>query len=303
MFEEYIADYAIDYLASSPVGEKLQKAMSAFEKVQENLNALIEKKDESGLTLIKCGTILTFSVLKKLGNGTHIKDFTDSDWKEIANNVSQYAILMDDQKYSESVFLLYAQYIDSSAGSIEGMASDKLVSSIKALAQELRDKTNALENNSISEIAYTEDCLWICLDATMKLLASSVRIIRLPGKAPNGESLEKAGDPNLSEDLSVAITSFGFEYGRYMLYKQEQAIITSYIENQHKLDDELEQKFVAFTAELQEHSDSFRSLIENAFAPNFRDAFLKSIAFAQAAGVSDAEILSTVEDIDDFFMN
>lgn len=303
MLEEYVADYAIDYLVSSSVGEKLQRAMDTFEIVQEYLYTLTEKKDENGLTLMKCGTALTFSILKKLGNGVKIKDFSADDWKEISESVSQNAILMDDQKYSVSVFLLYAQYIDSSAASIEGMASNNLVSSIRALAQELRDKANALEKDIISEISYTEDCLWICLDATMKLLASSVRIIRLPGKVPYGETLEKAGDANLSEELSVAITSFGFEYGRYMLYNQEQAIITSYIENQYKLDDELEQKYAAFTAELQEHSDNFRSLIENAFAPNFRDAFLKSIAFAQAAGVSEDEILSTVEDIDDFFIN
>lgn len=303
MLEEYIADYAIDYLASSPVGEKLQKAMSTFEKVQENLNALIEKKDENGLTLIKCGTILTFSVLKKLGSGTHIKDFSDSDWKEIANNVSQYAILMDDQKYSESVFLLYARYIDYSAESIEGKASDKLVSSIRALAQELRDKTAALENGSISEVAYTEDCLWICLDAMMKLLASSVKIIRLPDKTSDSTELEIAGEASLSEELSVAITSFGFEYGRYLLYKKEQAIITSYIENQYQLDEELEQRYADFTAELQERSEQFRSLIDNAFAPDFRDAFLKSIAFAQAAGVNDDEILLSVKDIDDFFLD
>lgn len=303
MLEEYIADYAIDYLASSPVGEKLQKAMNTFEKVQENLNALIEKKDETGLTLIKCGTILTFSILKKLVNGTHIRDFSDSDWKEIGNNVSQYAILTDDQKYSESIFLLYAKYIDYSAGSIEGKASDELVSSVRSLAQELRDKTDALEIDSISEVAYTEDCLWICLDAMMKLLASSVKIIRLPGKESDGTELEKAGGENLSEALSVAISSFGFEYGRYLLYKKEQAIITSYIENQYKLDEELTQKYADFTAELQERSNQFSILIDNAFTPDFRDAFLKSIAFAQAAGVNDDEILLSVEDIDDFFMN
>lgn len=303
MLEEYVADYAIDYLVSSPVGEKLQKAMAAFERVQENLYALMDKKGEDRLTLMKCGTILTFSILKKLVSGAKIKDFSADDWKEIAESVSQNAILMDDQKYSESVFLLYAQYIDCSAGNIEGKASDKLVSSIRALAQELRDKTDALENAQISEIAYTEDCLWICLDAMIKLLSSSIKIVRLPDKKPDGTELEKVGEPSLSEELSVAITSFGFEYGRYMLYKKEQDIITSYIENQYRLDEELEQKYAAFTAELQEYSDNFRSLIDNAFAPDFRDAFLKSIAFAKAAGVSDNEILSSIEDINDFFMD
>ena len=45
MLEEYVADYAIDCLVSSPVGEKLKKAMDAFERVQENLSALIDKND------------------------------------------------------------------------------------------------------------------------------------------------------------------------------------------------------------------------------------------------------------------
>ena len=240
MLEEYVADYAIDCLVSSPVGEKLKKAMDAFERVQENLSALIDKNDEDRLTLMKCGTILTFAILKKLGSGMKIKDFSADDWKEIAVSVSQNAILMNDQKYSESVFLLYAQYIDCSAENIEGKVSDKLVSSIRALAQELRDKTDALENAQISEIAYTEDCLWICLDAMIKLLSSSIIIVRLPYKKSNGTELEKVGEPSLSEELSVAITSFGFEYGRYKLYKKEQALITSYIENQHILDEELE---------------------------------------------------------------
>ena len=303
MLEEYVADYAIDYLMSSPVGEKLQKAMDAFERVQENLYALMDKKDEDRLTLMKCGTILTFSILKKLVSGVKIKEFSADDWKEIAESVSKNAILMDDQKYSESVFLLYAQYIDFSAGRIEGKASDKLVSSIRALAQELRDKTDALENAQISETAYTEDCSWICLDAMIKLLSSSIKIVRLPDKKSNGTELEKVGESSLSEELSVAITSFGFEYGRYMLYKKEQDIITSYIEKQYRLDEELEQKYATFTAELQEYSDNFRNLIDNAFAPDFRDAFLKSIAFAKAAGVNSDEILSSVEDINDFFMD
>ena len=303
MLEEYVADYAIDCLVSSPVGEKLKKAMDAFERVQENLSALIDKNDEDRLTLMKCGTILTFSILKKLVSGATIKDFSADDWKEIAVSVSQNAIFMNDQKYSESVFLLYAQYIDCSAENIEGKVSDKLVSSIRALAQELRDKTDALENAQISEIAYTEDCLWICLDAMIKLLSSSIIIVRLPYKKSNGTELEKVGEPSLSEELSVAITSFGFEYGRYKLYKKEQALITSYIENQHILDEELEQKYAAFTEELQEYSDNFRNLIDNAFAPDFRDAFLKSIAFAKAAGVNGDDILSSVEDIDDFFMD
>lgn len=303
MLEEYIGNAAIDYFKESPVGVKLKKAIDVFEKVQENLYALADKKDESSLTLIKCGTILTFSVLKKLVDGKRLNDFSESDWKDVVGDISQYAILLDDRKYSESVFLLYARYIDYSAANIEGKASDKLVTSVRVLAQELRDKTDALEKGTITEVAYTEDCLWICLDAMVKLLASCVRLVSLPGNATESTELEKVGAPTLAEEFSVAITSIGFEYGRYMLYKKEQAILSSYIDNQHRLDDELEKKYDAFTAELQEYSENFHSLLENAFSPNFRDAFLKSAAFARAAGVGDDEILTSVKAVDDFFLD
>ena len=69
------------------------------------------------------------------------------------------------------------------------------------------------------------------------------------------------------------------------------------------MDDELERKYAGFLEELNKQSEQFYSLIENAFAPNFRDAFLKSVILANVAGVKQDEILSSRDDIDCFFLD
>lgn len=72
---------------------------------------------------------------------------------------------------------------------------------------------------------------------------------------------------------------------------------------QYCLDTELEKQYAAYLSELETQSKQFYALIDHAFAPDFRTAFLHSILLANAAGVKKAEILSSVEDIDSFFLN
>lgn len=103
--------------------------------------------------------------------------------------------------------------------------------------------------------------------------------------------------------LVQALSIYGFEYGRMILYKKEQEMIKEYLEGQHQLDDELEKKYTEFLSELQEQAAEFRVLIDNAFAADFRETYLNSAKLALYAGVPESEVLKTDEDTDDFFLN
>ena len=285
--EYMLRNLALDQLMKSPIGDKLQQAMQIFQSVQNHYFALAEKQDEMGMTGIKVTTVLTFAILKKIAVGKKPADLDAQDWKEIATTVSTYAVLQDDQQYSVFIFNLYERHIRHSVVQIEERIPAKTTKTINSLADELQDKAALLSAGHISEANYIEDCLWICLEAMIKLLACTATL---------------SGDERIAE-FTQALASYAFEYGRLMLYGRELEIVNQFIESQYQLDAELEQKYATYLEDLRKETQQFYVLIDNAFAPDFRDMFLSSVFLAKAMGVSEKEILTTKEDIDSFFLD
>lgn len=285
--EKLLKDLALDQLMKSPLGEQLQQAMYIFDKVQTHYFALAEKQDEMGMTGVKAVTVLTFAILRKIAEGKFPSQLDGQDWKEIAAAVDQYAVLADDQQHSVFIFSLYERYIRHSVMQIEEIISEETATVINSLADELHGKADALSEGYISEVTYIEDCLWISLEAMLKLLASTAAL---------------CNDQRIA-DFAQALTSYAFEYGRLTLYSRELEIVNQFIKSQYQLDAELERKYAAYLEDLQKESQQFYALIDNAFAPNFRDAFLHSILLAKTVGVKEEEILASTEDIDSFFLD
>ena len=284
--KSYLKNLALDQLLNTPVGEKLGQAMETIQVVQNHFYAILEKRGEQELTGGKAAKITTFAILRKIAEGKSPSKFEADDWKDIAGAVSKFAILPSDQEYSVFIFTLFERYIRCSAELIKGVVPSKIIDTINALADELHNNAELLRNGIITEVKYTEDCLWAALEAMVKLLASATALM---------------GDKRIT-DFSQAVASFAFEYGRLMLYRREQEIVNQFIISQYQLDEELEHKYTLFLAELNNQAEQFYLLVENAFVPNFRNAFLQSILLAKAAGVRDEDILSCREEIDSFFM-
>lgn len=277
---------AIKQLMKTPVGEKLQQAVQLVQSIQEHLAALSEREEAPSVTGAKAVTILTFAVLKKIADGKNPSSFDTEDWKELAYVTLEYTTFLDGEKYSVFVFQLYEKFIRAYAELIGGFASYEAVGAIEKLADELHSKEELFKNGDLPEVMYTEDCLWISLEAMVKLLASTVYLFR---------------SQQVSE-FTQAFASCAFEYGRLMLYRKEQMLVEQFIESQYRLDEELEEKYAEYLSELEAKSEQFYILIDHAFAPDFRTAFLHSILLANAAGVKESDILSSAEDIDSFFL-
>ena len=285
--EQLLRDLTLEQLMNSPLGVQLQRAMHISEIVQAHCFALAEKQDELEITGIKAITIMTFSILKKIADGKIPSQLTKEDWKDIAADVSKDAVLADDLQYSVFIFSQYEKYIRNSVMQIEELVSEETAAVINGLADELHSKSDALEARCITEVVYIEDCLWISLEAMIKLLACTAVLCK---------------DQRIT-DFVQALASYAFEYGRLMLYSREREIVKQFIASQYRLDAELGQKYTSYLEDLQKESEKFCALIYNAFTPNFRDAFLHSVLLAKAVGVSGEEILSTTQDIDSFFLD
>lgn len=277
----------IELFANTPIGEKLQRAVQIINTVQTHYAAFIEKQDEAGMTGIKAITVMTFAILGKISQGKTPSCFADEDWKDIAKTVSEYAVLKTDTEYSIFIFNLYERYIRFSAAYTEGSVLPETTAAVFALADELKANENKLKSGKISEAEYIEACLWISLEAMIKLLASTASL---------------SGSTEIAE-LTQALASYAFEYGRLMLFSREREIINEYIESQYILDAALEKKYNDYLEDLKARSEEFCMLINNAFADNFRSAFLQSVILAKSAGVSSKDILKSTDEIDDFFLN
>lgn len=282
---EKIGNLSIDMLMSPEMNAEIDHAVSIIQKSQEALYSLVND-DNTKLTGIKAGTVLIVSIINKVSKGKGINEFIEDDWKEISEAVIENAVLMDEMKYSKMVFLTYADYIDASALSISRFASEDKVEAIKTLSSEIRAKSEALDRGEIAETAFIEDCMWIALEAMVKLLASTLALC----------SCKDFGK------LSYAVSVFAFEYGRMALYKQENEILTEYIENQRMLSGELEEKYEQYLESVEKQTKIFNELVEEAFSTDCRTKLRKSAELAKAAGVGESEILKTKEEIDAFFM-
>jgi len=284
---DVLREIAIDELRNSPAGEKISQAMEAIAAVQRNLCALAESEDSAKLSLLKIGTVFQIFLIDTLASGADPNKMKPEEWGSIARKVSQYAVLEEEQSYSEFVFTLYADYIDLSAKGLSKIISKEALASIKSISTDIRSKTELFRQEAISESAYVDECLWLSLEAMVKLLSSSLTIMI-------GAEYSQ---------LAQAVSQLAFEYGRYVLYAKEQAILAEYIENQYILDEQLQQKYDAFQAELSEQAERFNQLIEKAFSSNIRESLMQSAELARAAGVREEEILTSIEDIDAFFLD
>ena len=103
--------------------------------------------------------------------------------------------------------------------------------------------------------------------------------------------------------LAQAVSLLGFEYGRYVLFSQEHALLEEYLANQHTLDEHLRTKYDQFLVRLQENSEQFRKLIDAAFSADIHDSLRQSAELARAAGVAEEELLTTTDDVDAFFLD
>lgn len=286
MVIDIIRDIAIDELMQSPAGEWLEKAVEKVSDVQRVVLALSEKEEDEKLTLLKIGTVFQIFLVDTLASGKKVKDLKDTDWKSITDKVAQYAVLPDEQSYTEFVFKLYADYIDLSAKSLHaGKIQREKVDEVRALADEIRKNTEGLHSGELSETDYVEKCLWTSLEAMIKCLSMSLTSLIGPEFA----------------QLAQATSQLAFEYGRYVLYAREQAILQAYIDNQYILNDQLQKEYEAYLEEVKKHAERFGSLVENAFSLDLHEALLESAELARAAGVKEEELLTSIEDIDDYF--
>lgn len=291
--KDIAADISIRYLQSTDIGEaieagleKLQKAEEKLQKAEKTVSALTSGTEDPSLTLLKVASALSLGIFKNMAaSGKMPKDFDQEEWAGIANEVVDIAILADGQVYTEMVFTTYAHLIDLSVENWKDVIASDALEEVSQISDSIRVLSDDLENDRISEPDYVERCLWLCLEAMVKLLAAyKVR----------GLKTEYALFIQAIADLTV-------QYVRLTMYQKERDLLDAYLQHQEVLDEELQAKYDAYINELTERSVEFDKLLDDAFSPDFQNTLKASVNFAEAAGVPKEQILDSKQKIDDYF--
>ena len=263
-------------LLNLPVSETLKKTLEAISSIQYSLTKLLKSEDSTQHKLMRIGTVFQIFLINTLASGKTPKEIDKEDWKNIAEKVSEYAIQEDGQSYTSFVFTLYANYIDLSVKALRaiGIKGDN-IQSVADISDELRSLTDSLQYGIIDETDYVEQCLWLSLEAMIKCLSIVSTSLIAPEFA----------------QLTQSLTQLAFEYGRNVLYTKEQAILQ-----------ELKKEYDAYLAEVNENAERFQALIDAAFSPELHESLQQSVALAKAAGVKEDELLTSMDDIDAFFL-
>lgn len=286
LLKDIAKEITISELKTLPAGQKLEQVMGTITTLKNSAYALAENGDSARMNILRIGSVFQIFLIDQLASGKRLKELTKEDWSKIASQVRQYAILEDGQRYSDFVFSLYADYIDISVETIKPILKREKAASISAISAAIREYTQKLRTGNLTEPAYTEECLWLSLEAMMKLLSASLTI---------GLNRDYA-------DLVQAASQLAFEYGRCVLYSREQELVNQYVENQYKLDDQLKAEYEAYLAEVQKQADQFQKLVDHAFSADLHETLIQSAELARAAGVKEEELLTSIDDVDDFFM-
>lgn len=281
-----VKDVSLDYLKDTNIFNELERCLNELEKGQEILCALASGTEDSSLTLLKVGTLLSFSIVEKMWTSdNHPKDFNKEDWVEIAKKVADFGILADGQIYTEFIFTLYSDYIKLSVNVHEGVFSEDKKAEILCLSDQLFELNAQLEEGEIKESDYVDKCLWISYEAIIKLLSAYATCFMKPEY----------------REFFQAIPDFALQYARSCMYSKEKALLEEYIDHQHALDAELEEKYKDYISELEERTEQFNNLIDKAFEPEFKDMLINSVDLAIEAGVKRNQVLDSLEKIDDYF--
>ena len=94
-----------------------------------------------------------------------------------------------------------------------------------------------------------------------------------------------------------------YQLAKDNLSKREQKLIASYLRYLDDLEIELDKKYHKYIDELNKGLCAYYSILERAFSPNYEEALCGSIELAMSLGVSSEELLKSVSEVDDYFLN
>ena len=255
--------------------EAEQSRRAAFERSKPSLKE--GAKVAAASAAIEGVITLVSEVIKKRKDGKRLKDFTEEDWKEILSETGIGTL----KGSLRGVFV----YTLTNCTHTPASVANALVTASFGVAR-LLAKYRA---NEISELEFYENCEIVCLDAAVSALSSFM-----------GQALVPV--PVIGAILGNAVGTLMYQIGMNLFRAEEKKSLERYLAEIEELDSKLSEEYRAVVETLNEDYCAFIKMVQDSFSVNAVEAFNASVKLAKSLGISDEDVLDTVEKRDAFFL-
>ena len=223
------------------------------------------------------GIAFAVKVLEKRKAGTKIQDFTWEDWKDAG-----FDTLAGAGKGAVRGVTIYAMTNYTPVPS--PLASAMVTATFGVVAQ-----ARKLQNGTISEEDFIDNCEVICLEVAVSALSSMLGEVLIP-------------IPVLGTIIGNATGMFMYEISKSYLSATEKKLISGYRQECKKHIQQLEVEYQTLVAQIDKEVFLFNSLLELAFDGPENQRLEASVAVAISAGVQKEKLLKNRAERDAFFV-
>lgn len=227
---------------------------------------------------IEGGVTFGLEIRKKVKSGKSIKDFTADDWSEICKKSGLGTV-----KGGVRGISIYAltNYTATPAA-----VANALVTASFGIAQQ----AYLLKDGRITQEDFLRNSEELCVDVSVSALSSFIGQAVIPV-------------PVVGAVIGNTIGNLIYQTAKESLKKQDKQQIKRYIQEIEALSQSLEAQYKQYVEQINLAMKEYFSILEDAFAIDCVQAFDGSIQLARYIGVPEDDILKTMEDIDEYFLN
>lgn len=218
------------------------------------------------------------AVVAKRRNGKRLREFSQQDWLDIADETGFSFV-----KGGVRGFSIYAltNFTAKSAA---------VASSIVTAAFGIAEEANKLRRGEIDELEFIENAELVSLEAAVSALSSFV-----------GQALIPV--PVLGAVIGNTVGTVMYKAVASSLSNREAELIERYLGEQHVLDEQLAAEYQELIEKLDQSLSDYLGLLERAFSPDVQVALFGSVELARGFGVAADEILDSEEKVLAYFLD
>lgn len=245
----------------------------------ENRATLKEGVKAAGVSAVmEGGTAFALSVAAKLKHGKKFVEFSEDDWKEIGVETGKGTVKGGIRGGALYYFTNFTP-VNSNVACAFVTASFGIVSQIRSL-----------EKDELSSEEFLINCETICLDSAISALSAMAGSALIPV-------------PVIGAVVGSLVGNILYTCCQKYGNQQTKRIVQNYQEDVNAVIVMLDARYALCVKQLQESYAQFQSFEELAFSEDVNKAFDGSIKLALMSGVPEKMVLSSIEQIDNYFMS